>query len=101
MARKPCGWHPERIKMELRKRFGTLRAFAKLHGYSAAAISNAISVAGYSVPLQEIIAEATGETASALWPDRYHDDGSPVSFRADRTPTVLNFQTHRQNGVAA
>lgn len=101
MARKPDGLHPEDIKTRLRKKFGTLAAFAKLHRRSPNTVSNAISQPGYSAPLEKLIACELGMQPESIWPERYHVDGTPVSFRADRTPTALNCSAHRQNEVAA
>ena len=61
MARGHDVWHPEDIKAELRKRFGTLAAASKLWGYQRRAVPNALNTGGYSTRVEMRIADALGE----------------------------------------
>lgn len=101
MARKPLGMHVEDIKSSLRKKWGSLSALSKHLGKNQNAVTQTIATPGYSVPLEQAIADELGREPRDIWPDRYHLDGSPISFRAERTPTVLTCAAHRQNEVAA
>jgi len=105
MARKPRdlhpGMHPEDIAAELRKKWGTLTAFARHIGRTANAVSNAIRQPGYSVPIEGAIAKELNKLAHDVWPDRYDYDGSPVSFRATRISNASEMSVLRRNGAAA
>ncbi|MDE7547243.1 helix-turn-helix domain-containing protein [Acetobacter fabarum] len=101
MAQKPMGMHPEDIKAALRKMFGSLAAFSVMIGRDSRAVSKTIATPGYSVPIEREIAKALKVAVKAIWPDRYHSDGTPVSFVVSRIPTALRGGAHRQNEVAA
>lgn len=101
MARKPLGMHVEDIKASLRKKWGSLSALSRHLGRNSNAVTQVLATPGYSVPLEREIAKQIGREPYDVWPDRYHVDGTPVSFRADRTPTALPCAAHRQNEVAA
>lgn len=101
MAQKPMGMHPEDIKAALRKMFGSLAAFSIMIGRDSRAVSKTIATPGYSVPIEREIAKALKVAVKAIWPDRYHADGTPVSFVVSRIPTALPCRAHRQNEVAA
>ena len=101
MAHEPRGMHPEDIKSQLRKRYGTLQGIALQMGLSRNAISNTISRPGISVPVEEAIAKMLGKTPYEVWPDRYHADGTPVSRVVARTPTRPIPADLRRNGAAA
>ena len=78
MARGHDVWHPEDIKAELRKRFGTLAAASIRWGYQRCAVPNAIGTGGYSTRIELRIADALGEKPWKLWPDRWDSDGVPL-----------------------
>ncbi|GBQ25032.1 putative transcriptional regulator [Gluconacetobacter sacchari DSM 12717] len=101
MAQKPRGLHPEEIKARLRILYGSLAAFSVLIGRGVAAVSKVIATPGYSVPIEREIAKALGMKPEEVWPDRYHEDGTPVSFTVDRTPTALPRADQRAKAVAA
>nr|WP_298796064.1 helix-turn-helix domain-containing protein [uncultured Acetobacter sp.] len=101
MARKPLGMHVEDIKSSLRKKWGSLSALSRHLGRNPNAVTQALGTPGYSVPLEQAIADELGREPRDIWPDRYHMDGTPVSFRAERTPTALTGGAHRQDEVAA
>ena len=72
MAKKPRtgqGWHKEDVKAELRKRYGTLKAFAQSYG-----MDESITRAALHRPYpkaEALIARALGTTPQAIWPERY------------------------------
>lgn len=75
MAKKPRtgqGWHREDIKAELRKRYGTLKAFAEGYGLDE---SNTRAALNRPYPkFEALIARALGTTPQAIWPERYTDE---------------------------
>ena len=84
MTQKCTDWHPEDVRAEIRKRFGTMAALGRLLGVSKTAVPNTINQPGYSVKMEARLAEVLGKKAPEIWPSRYHRDGSPISFRAER-----------------
>ncbi|WP_231100607.1 helix-turn-helix domain-containing protein [Gluconobacter potus] len=102
MAHKTCGMHIEDIKAELRKKYGPLTSISRDLGLSKNAVSATISQPGYSVLNERRIAKLLGRTVFEVWgKDRFHEDGTPVSQVADRTPTSRVPADLRRNGVAA
>lgn len=83
MARKPKGWHRERIKAALRMKFGPITHLSASWGYHRPAITNCLADARYSRPLEKRISIALGVPPCVLWPDRWHETGEPVPM-ADR-----------------
>ena len=75
-------WHPADIVAALKKQGTSLARLSRLNKYSA----NSLSVAlGRPWPKAEkIIAAAIGVTPQAIWPTRYHDDGSPIKDSSPR-----------------
>lgn len=94
-------WHVEDIKAELRKRYGSLTALDRLWGYRSGVISTALGTPGMSRRVEKRIAAELERPLHVLWPDRWHPDGTPVSFRADRTPTKGPADALRAKGAAA
>lgn len=68
--------HPEDIKAEIRKRWGSIEALAKVRGLSGSHLRAALCEPRYSA--EQVIAHAIGRSAHHLWPDRYHPDGTPL-----------------------
>ncbi|KDE20685.1 hypothetical protein AZ09_04370 [Acetobacter aceti 1023] len=101
MPQKHKGMHPEDIKAALRKMFGALAAFSRQIGRDSRSVSKTIATPGYSVPIEHEIAKVLKMKPQAIWPDRYHRDGSPISITVARIPTALPCAAHRQNEVAA
>lgn len=95
------GWHVEHIKAELRRRHGTLSALSADWGVNRNAISNVLSQPGYSRALERRIAEELGRPLHVIWPQRWRHDGSPISFRTDRTPTRRRAASRRQKAASA
>lgn len=75
-------WHPEIIKAELRRRYGTLGRLATAWGYTRASLSRAIHHAGCSAPVELKIARALDKHPHEIWPSRWTKDGLPVSLVA-------------------
>lgn len=68
-------WHPADIIAALRKKGWTLRALALHHGLKDSSSMSAALVR--SLPANEKrIADAIGVHPKAIWPTRYHADGS-------------------------
>lgn len=77
------GWHHEDVKAELRKRYGSMAAFAKEIGLSRQGIWSALANPLASIRTERLIAGALGVPPNAIWPTRWQVDGKPVS-RKDR-----------------
>ncbi len=75
MARTPDGWHPEEIKSELRKRFGTVRAVSEKLGYSPDSLRAALYRPWPKCQIR--IAALLGEQPYHVWPDFFNPDNSP------------------------
>jgi Ner family transcriptional regulator len=97
----PPLWHPERIKAELRARFGHITALSERWGYHRAAISRTLTVRGYSPNIERLIAEALGEPLHIVWPDRWNPEGTPIPLRPRPDLTAAPPNLHRQKGQAA
>lgn len=84
MAKKPApkDWHPADIVAAFRKRNTTLARYSRECGYTRSYLSQAV---GRAYPKAErVIAEFLNTTPQAIWPSRYHPDGSPRSGRGER-----------------
>lgn len=101
MARNPTGMHPEDIRAEIKKKFGSLAAMSRHFKRHSNAIANTICQPGYSVPLEAEIAKVIERDVRDIWPARYHPDGSPRRVRDVRTPTRCTASNLRANGAAA
>ena len=75
-------WHRADIKAALEKAGWSLRKLALAHGYSPGALRNPLNAPWPKG--ERIIANALGTTAQAIWPSRYHDDGTAKSGRNER-----------------
>lgn len=78
MARKPIVWHPENIKAELRKQFGSLCHLSESWGLHRTAISNTLHRPMDSKQTEKRIAKALGVPLHVLWPDRWSEEGTPL-----------------------
>jgi Ner family transcriptional regulator len=78
MARKNDGWHPEKIKAELRILYGSLRAVAEKLGVRESAVSGVIRSPTESTRTERLVAELLGVALHELWPDRWTVDGRPI-----------------------
>ena len=102
MAQKHHGMHVERIKAELREKFGPLNRISVTLGLNPNAISAALSHPGRSVKVERLIATLLKKTPYEVFGDeRFHSDNTPVSRTANRKPTCRIPDGLRQNGVAA
>lgn len=70
-------WHPEDIKAELRKRYGTIRKVAASWGLTQPTVSNVLVDAGRSMRVERMISETLEVPLHELWPERWHSDGTP------------------------
>lgn len=92
MAQKPKSWHPEKIKAELRIRFGSLRAFAQAIEVAPSNVSEAIKSPRSSTPIELKIADALGVSPYEIWPTRWTRDGKKIDrTHADRPRRALRF----------
>ncbi|ARR52029.1 hypothetical protein HY78_00420 [Rhizorhabdus wittichii DC-6] len=66
--------HPEDLKAELRKKFGSLQRFEDERGLRRDAVAAAIRRPHALVELA--IAEALNRPAHQIWPSRYNADGT-------------------------
>lgn len=97
----PSGWHPERIKTELRLKFGPITMLAVEWGFARAAISRVLGQPGYSVRLERRIAEALGVDPHELWPFRWSRDGRPLPPPREFEPIETSRVRSSQIGRAA
>lgn len=75
-------WHTADIIAAIRKRGTSLQREARLRGYYATTLHGALD---HPYPKAEaIIAEIIGVSPQAIWPSRYHSDGTPRSGRGQR-----------------
>lgn len=68
-------WHPADVFAALRKRGRTLAALSIEHGYHATAAGKALRTPWPA--MEQIIADALSMPPHAIWPSRYHADGTP------------------------
>jgi len=101
MARKPEGMNAEDIRAAIRKRYGTMSALSRKLGLHQNTVSTVISQPGHSAKVEQAIADTLGVSARDIWPDRYHDDGTPLSTRMARINTSRASSGLRANGAAA
>lgn len=84
MPKKPASkdWHRADIIAAVRKTGTNLQQLSREHGLGRTTLSNALY--GPCPRYERLIAEHLGTTAQAIWPSRYHTDGSPKSGRGER-----------------
>jgi Ner family transcriptional regulator len=75
-------WHPAEIVAEVRKAGWSLRRLSLKHGYHERSLSTALHRAWPRA--EKHIAAAIGLRPQAIWPTRYHADGTPKSGHGDR-----------------
>jgi Ner family transcriptional regulator len=97
---KPGGWHTEDIKAALRKKHGTLQALAKAWGLHPHSISIALAHGSYWPALEKRIADELGVAPHALWPDRWHENGTHRT-ETERNITPISAPAHRPKTRAA
>lgn len=72
----PKDWHPADIKAALTKAGWSFNQLGYAHGYTSK--STLTTVLRHPWPKAErIVAEAIGVHPMAIWPSRYHTDGTP------------------------
>lgn len=80
---KQKGFHPEDIKAELRKQYGSLAVFGKKYHLTGQSISQALTKS-CSARIEKLIAEALNHPPHAIWPDRWTKDGKPYFRRGEK-----------------
>lgn len=75
-------WHRADIKAALEKAGWSLRRLSVAHGYRPGSLSH-VTTAPWPAA-ERVVADALGETPQAIWPSRYHKDGTPKSGRGER-----------------
>jgi len=88
------GWHREDIKAAIRKRGITVTELSELNGLEAAACRAAL-IRGH-IRGEQVIASFLGVAARELWPDRYHEDGTPKHPRVRRSSSLRPRRGHQQ-----
>lgn len=78
----PKDWHRADIKAALEKAGWTLRGLSAARGYQPKSLSLVMSRPWPAA--ERIVADALGEAPQAIWPSRYHADGTPKSGRGER-----------------
>lgn len=84
MAKKPAlkDWHRADIIAAVRKTGTNLQKLSRTHDLGRTTLSNALY--GPAPRYERLIAEHLGTTPQAIWPSRYHQDGTPRSGRGER-----------------
>lgn len=90
----PSDWHPEDIKAAIRKRGITLAGIAKAVGMRRNALGLALVLPRERA--EAAIAAALDLHPSAIWPSRYHADGT-----RRRPQPVDNYRAEARFGKAA
>lgn len=87
-------WHPEIIKMEVRKRGVTLAGLARQAGLEGASLRMALVTPRMAA--ERAIADFLGLHPKVIWPSRYNKDGS-----RKRPQPVDNYRTEARFGNPA
>lgn len=75
-SKDPRGWHGEDIRAEIRKRHGTVLAFAKKTAFTLSAICRVLN--GQFIPgPARAVAEAIDRRPHVLWPQWFNPDDTP------------------------
>jgi Ner family transcriptional regulator len=84
MPKKPAStdWHRADIIAAVRKTGTNLQQLSRTHGLGRTTLSNALY--GPCPKYERLIAEHLGTTPQIIWPNRYHQDGTPKSGRGER-----------------
>jgi Ner family transcriptional regulator len=101
VARTPCGWHPEDIKAELRKRHGPITKLSLEWGHARNAITHTLRDPNHSKRVELKIAEALDVSPHVLWPARWSTDGTPLPRSIDFDPIPGARVRNSQNQKAA
>ena len=70
-------WHPADVLAALKKRGHNLAGLSVANGYHPTAAGKALRQQWPA--MEALVARAIGLPPQAIWPSRYHDDGSPKS----------------------
>lgn len=96
MAKKPASqdWHRADIIAAVRKTGTNLQQLSREHGLGRTTLSNALY--GPCPKYERLISEHLGTTAQAIWPSRYHTDGTPKNGRGERG--IGRYKAKQANG---
>ena len=101
MTRKSAIWHPEKIKAELRIKFGSIGAFSRQLQRHPSMVGNVIRRPLYSRRVEMLIAEALDVPVWELWPDRWRPDGSPLPRSIEMNRRAKTRTPERSKDLAA
>lgn len=76
------GWHPQDIIAAVRKKGSSLQALGREHGFSRITFNKATRERFPRA--HQVIAEFLGVPRQTIWPQFYHADGTPRTFRQIR-----------------
>lgn len=80
------GWHPQEIIAAVRKKGSSLQRLGLEHGFSRITFNRA---AKERFPrAHQVIADFLGVPRQKIWPQFYHSNGEPRSFRQVRAETA-------------
>ncbi len=74
-APKATDWHPADVLAALKKRGHNLAGLSVANGYHPTAAGKALKQQWPA--MERLVAQAIGLPPPAIWPSRYHNDGSP------------------------
>ncbi|MCC7484595.1 MAG: helix-turn-helix domain-containing protein [Burkholderiales bacterium] len=90
-------WHPADIVAALWKARTTFRRLSRQHHYAAGSLNMVLRRPWPRA--EQLVAAAIGVTPQAIWPSRYHPDGSPKSGRGERLgSSTPQYRTSRPAG---
>lgn len=84
MTKKPeqQPWHPQDIIAAVRKKGSSLQRLCREHGFSRVTFNRATKERFPRA--HQIIADFIGVRRQEIWPQFYHEDGTPKTFRQVR-----------------
>lgn len=100
-SKKPVvkDWHRADIIAAVRKTGTNLQQLSRDLGLGRTTLSNALY--GPCPKYERLIAEHLGLTAQAIWPSRYHTDGTPKSGRGERGIGRYKSKSNRADSTPA
>jgi len=85
-------YHPEDIKAEVRKKFGSMAELGRQNGVSTSVIRAALIRPQPTG--NRLIAECLGKTLHEIWPGWYDADGNRIPFQTGRKPIRVRREGH-------
>jgi Ner family transcriptional regulator len=93
------GWHPQDIVAAVKKSGSSLQALGRANGFSRTTFNKATSIRFPRA--HQVIAEFLGVPRQIIWPQFYHEDGSPKEFRQVRSESAKDEATTRTSEARA